>query len=194
MAITSVKTGSSFTNLQKYDSMLAGNAANGDSATWLIQRITASGTSASITFSGIPQTYTHLQLRVAAVAPGEINHLIQFNGDTASNYSWHELYGTGAAAAAGALASASSIKGGYNGGTLPASTVIDILDYANTNKYKTTRGLAGSDNNTGSNNYILFRSGSWRSTSAINSINISTTGIGGAFSQYSTFALYGIKG
>jgi hypothetical protein len=153
-----------------------------------------SGGLSSITFAGIPTTgYTHLQLRVATVAPGEINHLIQFNGDTASNYSWHELYGTGSAAAAGASTSASSIKGGYNGGTLPASAVIDILDYANTNKYKTTRGLTGSDNNTGSNNYILFRSGSWRSTSAINSINISTTGIGGAFSEYSSFALYGVK-
>ena len=193
MAITSVKTGSSFTSLQKYDSLLGPNPANGNSATWLIQRITASGLSSNITFSSIPQTYTHLQLRVAAVSPGEINHLIQFNGDTSTNYSWHELYGTGTAVAAGALASASSIKGGYNGGTLPASTVIDILDYANTNKYKTTRGLAGSDNNTGSNNYILFRSGNWRSTSAITSINISTTGIGGGFSQYSTFALYGVK-
>jgi hypothetical protein len=174
--------------------MLAGNAANGDSATWLIQRITASGTSASITFSGIPQTYTHLQLRVTAVAPGEINHLMQFNGDTAANYSWHELYGTGTTTASGASTSTSSIKGGYNGGTLPASTVIDILDYANTNKYKTTRGLAGSENNSGANNYVLFRSGNWRSTSAINSIYIFTTGSGGGFSQYSTFALYGIKG
>jgi hypothetical protein len=153
-----------------------------------------SGGSATVTFSSIPSTYTHLQLRVAAVSPGEINHLIQFNGDTASNYSWHELYGTGSAAASGAAASASSIKGGYNGGTLPAPAVIDILDYANTNKYKTTRGLTGSDNNTGGNNYILFRSGNWRSTSVINSIDISTVGAGGTFSQYSSFALYGIKG
>jgi len=148
----------------------------------------------SITFAGIPTTgYTHLQLRVTAVAPGEINHLLQFNGDTAANYSWHELYGTGTTATAANGANVTAIKGGYNGGTLPAPTVIDILDYTNTNKYKTTRGLAGSDNNTGSNNYILFRSGSWRSTSAINSINISTTGVGGAFSQYSQFALYGVK-
>jgi len=153
-----------------------------------------SGGSTTVTFSSIPATYTHLQLRVATVAPGEINHLIQFNGDTASNYSWHELYGTGTTAGVGAAANVSSIKGGYNGGTLPASTVIDILDYANTNKYKTTRGLAGSENNGGSNNYIFFRSGNWRSTSAINSINISTTGAGGTFSEYSKFALYGIKG
>jgi hypothetical protein len=153
-----------------------------------------SGGASDITFSSIPSTFTHLQLRVTSISPGEANHYMQFNGDTATNYSWHELYGTGSAAASGNASTVNYIKAGYSGTTTPVSTVIDVLDYANTNKFKTTRGLAGSDSNTGGNNYVLFRSGNWRSTSAINQIYIYPVGTGNSFSQYTKFALYGIKG
>jgi hypothetical protein len=147
----------------------------------------------SITFAGIPQTgYSHLQIRATSVASGEMNHYMQFNGDTSANYSWHELYGTGSAATSANSANVEFIKAGYNGTTLPAPSVIDILDYTNTNKFKTTRGLAGSDNNTGSNNYILFRSGNWRSTAAINSIYIYPSSAT-TFSQNTSFSLYGVK-
>ena len=71
-----------------------------------------------------------------------------------------------------------------------AAAVIDILDYANTNKNKTIRALDGLDNN--GSGTVAFSSSLWSSTSAINSIEIS--GLGGTIQQYSSFALYGIKG
>ena len=82
-----------------------------------------------------------------------------------------------------------------NGGIHTAAStftagVIDILDYANTNKYKTLRTLNGGDAN-GSGN-IQIESGSWRNTAAITSITLTHNGSG--FTQYSSFALYGIKG
>jgi hypothetical protein len=67
--------------------------------------------------------------------------------------------------------------------------ICDVLDYANTNKFKTLRSLTGNDRN-GSGS-IWLDSGLWRSTSAITSIKFTT---GTAFAQYSQFALYGIKG
>lgn len=68
--------------------------------------------------------------------------------------------------------------------------VLDILDYADTNKYKTTRSLAGLDSNT-AGGALQLASGSWRNTAAITSITFSS---GTNFQQYSTLALYGIKG
>jgi hypothetical protein len=67
--------------------------------------------------------------------------------------------------------------------------ILDILDYKDTNKYKTARSLDGSDAN--GSGEISLRSGSWRNTAAITSITLTPTGTG--IAQYSSFALYGIK-
>jgi hypothetical protein len=79
--------------------------------------------------------------------------------------------------------------------TYYSASIIDILDYANTNKYKTYRALTGIDKN-GSGS-IQLTSGVWRNTTAITSITItpqSNTSPTNQFQQYSQFALYGIKG
>jgi hypothetical protein len=160
-----------------------------------------SGGTATVEFTSIPATYTHLQIRGigrnAAGSAGGSNLELQFNTDTASNYSSHYLRGSGSAASAGAYTSSGRIyfietmaRNGNTSGTF-GTFVIDILDYANTNKYKTVRGLGGYDDN--GSGYILFGSGNWRSTSAITSIKIILEG-GDTFAQYSQWALYGIKG
>lgn len=152
----------------------------------------AGGTSA-VTFSSIPSTYQHLQIRAFgkdASIYGAI--FMSFNNDTySSNFSRHGVYGDGASAAAFGAANAPYM----NAITTPASSggfgaaIIDVLDYANINKFKTIRSLTGWDNN-GSGIAGLF-SGSWRSTSAVSRIDIlSDSTIG----QHSSFALYGIKG
>lgn len=128
----------------------------------------------------------------------------RFNSDSGSNYSNHSLEGTGASAGAYGVANDSFLRalaptsaGVFGSGTTgyPATAVLDILDYANTNKYKTTRSLTGSDANNG-NGGVALMSGLWRSTSAITSITILAYSVGSAstFNQYSSFALYGIKG
>jgi hypothetical protein len=67
--------------------------------------------------------------------------------------------------------------------------VIDILDYTNTNKFKTVRALTGVEDNT-TNTEIRFTSGLWKNTAAITSINF----VGNpSFNEFSSFALYGVK-
>jgi hypothetical protein len=155
-----------------------------------------SGGSSTITFSSIPSTYTHLQLRIIAksTASGSYSQ-IRFNSDSGSNYAMHELYGTGSSALAYAETSQTYLNQYYTIETSTASNVFsasifDILDYANTNKYKTTRKLSGNENNSAGG--IDLASGLWRSTSAIDAITITPNS--GNFAQYSSFALYGIKG
>jgi hypothetical protein len=120
---------------------------------------------------------------------------ITFNSDTGSNYANHYLYGDGGGTGAGANSSQTSMQNwvmstdAANTSVFGAS-VIDILDYSNTNKYKTLRSLGGFDNN--GDGYIVLNSGLWQSTSAITSISI-TMNSGTSFKQYSSFALYGIK-
>ena len=121
---------------------------------------------------------------------------MNFNGDSAANYSIHQLIGDGATASSSATTgSAYVFAGNVAGNTATAGVfgvaIIDILDYANTNKYKTTRTFTGNDNN-GSGDVRLM-SGNWRSTAAITSIVI-TESTAANMNQYSSFALYGIKG
>jgi len=162
-----------------------------------------SGGASSITFSSIPATYTHLQLRgisrINTAATGASYNLLSFNSDTtAGNYYMHTLAGTGAVAVSEAYPGQSG-EGFYQGEStrnnltagIFASNVHDILDYANTSKYKTIRTLNGWDAN--GSGEIYLSSGLWMSTSAITSITINPVATK-AFVQYTQFALYGIKG
>jgi hypothetical protein len=159
-----------------------------------------SGGQSSVVFSSIPNTYKHLQLRyiarttVANVNDGYIN--MQFNGDTTLNYYFlHYLQGEGSGTpAAGAVGVNYVIYTGVASGNSSTSDVfgagvVDILDYANTNKRKVTKALSGMDNN-GAGKASLA-SGIWLSTAAITQITI---GGNGTLMQNSRFALYGIKG
>jgi hypothetical protein len=153
----------------------------------------------SITFAGIPQTgYSHLQIRGIAKtnvnSNSDGNFLCRFNDDSGSNYSGHIIRGDGSSATSDAGANLSYLTMGYATGSNAnntntfASYVIDILDYSNVNKYKTTRQLEGYDLN-GVEGSIFLRSNSWRSFNGINKITFSNV----TFAQYSQFALYGVK-
>jgi len=158
-----------------------------------------SGGVASITFAGIPSGYKHLQIRGIArenraiVTGGTMK--MTFNSDTAANYSVHVLYGDGTTAAAQGTANTSYSQIAYATGTSALTNnfgafITDILDYANTSKYKTVRTLGGGDNNGAGE--MDFGSSNWRSTSAITSISI-TGSTGANVLEYSSFALYGVK-
>lgn len=159
-----------------------------------LQVITVGPTAVSdVTFTNIPSTYTHLQIRGINLQDTIGNVWMRLNSDTASNYSTHDLAGDGASASVYAGANQDKILVGVGRSTSASyagAAVIDILDYANTNKYKTTRALAGADVN-GATGYIVFRSGSWRNTNAITTIKIFPDS--GNFNQYTQFALYGVK-
>ena len=164
-----------------------------------------SGGAATVTFSSIPATYTHLQVRYIAQTNrgtfGRDTVGMRINSDSASNYSCHFLSGDGSGVSAGADTSPNIIRTGV-AGTTTAGTyffgagIIDLLDYANTNKYKTVRTFGGNDVNGtvgGAGGEAVYQSGNWRNTSAITSLTFSMFS-GTTFSQNSVFALYGIKG
>ena len=156
---------------------------------------------ASVTFSSIPADYTHLQIRAImrdARAATQDSFSINMNNDTGTNYGYgfHEIYGDGSTAAAYTSTASQTrmlfdrIAGNTAGANIFGAFVVDILDYKDTNKYKTARFLGGVDLN--GSGAIAFGSGLWLSTTAINRIDIA--GANGNISQYSSIALYGIKG
>lgn len=159
-----------------------------------IATITVGSTPVSeIVFSSIPQNYKHLQVRgIVRNSVTEGNFRIQFNSDTAGNYSHHQLTGDGSGTASYSGASQSYITSGNFSGVSGIFTgvVLDVLDYADTNKFKTTRSHTSFDRNGGGS--VYFCSGNWRSTSAITSIRLYAGN--DAIAQYSSLALYGIEG
>lgn len=163
-----------------------------------------SGGASTITFSSIPSSYKHLQIR-AIVKTGRTiatydGMNINFNSDTGTNYTYHYLYADHRPSfQAGGATSQTAIGLTAIQGNVSISTnifgvvIIDILDYTNSNKYKTVKTLTGYDNNT--TNYLIesaltIQSGLWMSTSGINSISFSGTTNG--FIQNTQFALYGV--
>ena len=160
-----------------------------------------SGGQSSVQFTFIPSGFTHLQIRGSSkstriTGAGQENIYFSLNSDTGgSNYSNHGLQGNGSSASAYAAANSAGdntiIAYTANSETsVLGAQVIDILDYANTNKYKTIRGLSGFDAN--GVGYVLLSSALWRNTNAITSIKLIASS--GTWQQYTTFALYGIKG
>jgi hypothetical protein len=157
------------------------------------------GGSATVSFTSIPSTYKHLQIRILsrtdrASSAGD-GGLLTFNSDTGTNYAYHYIQGDGASATAGGTASNNSIIFPRSASATQTSGIfgvgiIDILDYTNTNKYKTVRTLGGNDAN-GSGIVAIF-SGLWMNTAAITSITLDQQN-GPNWVQYSSFALYGIK-
>ena len=169
-----------------------------------IQTYTLGSTTSSVTFSSIPSTYKHLQVRIfarsnRATYPVD-DPILTFNGDTGANYTAHAVYGDGASVTAYASAPRSNIIGvgslASSAGSGWSAGVLDILDYTNTNKNTTVRWLQGYDTNgtvSGYGGFVDLISGSWMNTAAVTSITLAVDG-SRSYTQYSSFALYGIKG
>lgn len=192
MAVTRINT-SSFTSLNKYD---VAAADNNYMETIASTSVGAGGTS-TITFSDIPQGYLHLQIRSIGRSTTTVETTsLRFNSDTSASYSRHYMYGSHSTGPfAGSSTSSTSIidpfaqpSSGFIANTFGV-TILDILDYSNSNKNKTTRSFAGNEHNTVG--YMFINSGLWMNTSPITSITITA---GASFAQYSRFSLYGIKG
>ena len=171
----------------------------------------ASGTTA-FTFTNIPQNYTNLQIRLTAKTDrGTYAHddygVKVGNGtlDSGNNYSCHKIqseyvsgysnvYQAGAAnTTMYFIGSAMSTSGNGAFGV----GIIDFLDYKNTSKYKTIRSFSGADGNGATSGYLpnlVFGSGMWMNTAAIDTISVYPSGGGSNWVQYSTACLYGIRG
>ena len=153
-----------------------------------------SGSAASITFSNIPSTYTHLQIRASYNFGGNGGtprfRLGNGSADTGANYTFQQFQGNGSSVTAGNTTPGDSVYLGLGyERTDRQAFVMDILDYANTNKFKTYRFALGY---AGSSGVISMNYGQWRSLSVLDYITFIVQL--NNYSQYSHFALYGIKG
>jgi hypothetical protein len=167
-----------------------------------IATATASGSATTLTFTSIPSTYKHLQIRGISKNSGTgsaaSTFTAIFNSDNSANYAWHyiDANGTAATASGGASDTAITLRRGSSTNNASytnmfGSIIIDVHDYASTTKNKTVRYIAGTDYNNTSG-ALALGSNLWMSTNAITSITL-TSGSGNWVAG-TTFALYGIKG
>ena len=202
MAVSKFSTNSLKTPL-KYSSFLAGNPAVVPSSYESIATTTIGSPVSSITFSSIPATYTHLQVRGIIRNNANVGGdaaSFRFNSDSSSSYTQHYLAGNGATTSASYT---TAVAQGYFGvntadGSRTAGVfspvIFDILDYANTSKYKTVRVLSGTDDN-GATCFVTLSSNVFIKTDAITSMTIYPYNVGSNnWAQYTSLALYGIKG
>lgn len=153
-----------------------------------IQTYTLGSDQASVVFSSIAGTYTDLVLVINGRSSTSSSFVtINLNSDTGSNYSRTELLGNGSTATSSRASNETTAYLG--GGTYPTSTagayntIVNFQNYSNTTTYKT---MLSRQNNAGVGAQALVNL--WRSTSAINRIEIFASWAAG-----STFTLYGIK-
>jgi hypothetical protein len=162
----------------------------------LLEVITLTQSTASVTFDNIPQT-GYSGLKVVMSARTTTNSFpdvyTQFNLDTAANYNWRVIYGTGASAGYNTASNTTSIAFGTMVGSSETSNTftnseLSIPNYTGSTK-KTVLVDAVTETN-GSTAYSSLLSGLWTGTAAITSIKLSTSAT--AFAQNSTFSLYGL--
>lgn len=154
------------------------------------------GGAATISFTSIPQTYRHLQIRGMVRGETTLSRpAMRFENDNGANY-W-----------ASGLTGFSGSTGGYfdtnqtyiDCNICPTSSepanvygpmVIDIMNYTSTSRTKTIISLAGQATYT----YIAMHSGTWDNTSPIARIDfVPGAASAGDFNQFTHIALYGIK-
>ena len=178
----------------KSSTFIAGYSPAIDEMDLISRVVVGADGAATITFSNIPQTYQHLQIRMVAKSALTVGSVgdITFNSDTGNNYAYHAFFGDGASA---------SFENGVSRANIPAvrmtplsnsniyaAHIIDIIDYRNTLKNKTVRTFKGDDRN--GSGAIILETGLWVSLSAINSITI--TSRSNVFFQQTTATLYGV--
>lgn len=152
----------------------------------------------SVSFTSIPSTYQHLQIRFSIRCSSGSNIMFRINNDTGSNYSTHGInlsntpsvatFGAANVTGVGFIAGYGSTNG--TNGTYPNVGIVDFHNYASTTQNKTIRSFAGVSGNNNYNNLIETVSSGYYSLSAIDRIDI----LAGTFTAGTTIALYGIKG
>jgi len=162
----------------------------------LIEAKTLTTTTASITFSSIPGTYTDLLLKISSRNNDIYNEIhFRFNGNTGSNYSGRNVKGTGSAVSSASSTSLSSMqdvtvqsKSDQTASTF-GNIELYIPNYTSSN-YKSMSSDSVQENNATAVETMLG-AGLWAQTSAITSIEAFPSV--GSFVQHSTFYLYGIS-
>lgn len=170
-------------------------AAGGGSDYELIETTVLTSSATDVYFSSIPQTYKHLQVRmtVRTTFSGTTAIRVRPNSDSGFNYYTHRLRGYGSGVNSSNASDTGRIDdilvNSGNASNIFGAGILDLLDYANSNKYKTFRSLHGQYSNS---TVVSLSSIQWRNTSAVTDLQLN--GWDGSFATGSRFSLYGIKG
>lgn len=194
MAVISIK------NKVRSGNLLAGNAYYVPPSYESIATVTSTGSVTSITFSSIPSTYQHLQLRIlsrSARSAATDTIYMRFNSDSGTNYSYHNLTGNGSSASAGGYAPDTIMFVATTPAASAASgifgvSIVDIHNYASTTQNKTVRVFDGYDAN--GSGTVELRSNAWYNTAAVSTIFLANYQAADIFPSGTVFSLYGIKG
>ena len=161
-----------------------------------IATTTVSGSSvASIDFTSISGSYTDLVIvgSIKAASATNPQPFVRFNGDSSSNYSAVNLYGTGSTAGSTRFASQSQIRLNYvvdPNTTEYTNMIMNIQNYSNTTTYKNT--LTKLTLGGGGGSGLDIATGLWRSTSAINRLTFTLENSASNFAVGCVFTIYGI--
>lgn len=157
---------------------------------------TLSSAVSTITFSNVPNTYTDLILVISAGMNASDYPLIRVGNnlvDTGSNYSQADLIGNGSSALSSRSSNAVYFIIGLFTSTSINNSITSLQNYANTTTNKTFLSRANTTLNQGTDSGTARETlGLWRSTSAINTIQVYNYS-SQTFTVGSTFTIYGIK-
>jgi hypothetical protein len=155
------------------------------------------GGASSVTFSSIPATYTDLVIKISARQNvAYANAYLQFNGSSGANYSYRRLRsdGSGTSSATASSQTSADIFASVNRSSSTANTFsnaeIYIPNYTSAN-FKSFSIDAVNENNAIAADAALGAD-LWSQTAAITSVTLLADS-GAAYTQYSTFTLYGIS-
>ena len=155
---------------------------------------------ASVTFSSIPTTYEHLQVRGshrAAGSSGGQAFYIELNATAGTGYSSHTMVGANTNALGQSTTGEAYIKiydgihGVFAETAEYATIILDVLDYRNANKNTTVQLFMQDALTYGTDSRMTFGSGSWDSTDAITQIKFTPSN--GNIVRGSEYTLYGIQ-
>lgn len=160
------------------------------------------GTASQLTFSNIPQTYTHLQVRAyirGTNTSANEQILMACNLDfTAGRYLFgHHFHSSGSSCVITNTSNTASyhfgafVPGDSAAANVYGNAIMDIFDYSRTDKFKTIKSFGGYDLNAATG-YIGLFSGVYADTAAISNLNFAITGSPFNFKTGSVISLYGI--
>lgn len=176
---------------------------------WIAGYTVASTSVRSFTWTNIPQNFTHLQIRCNFRQDASWNLYVCFNHDSDNvtpsynrHYTYHSGSTGGTATSGGDLKSYGAANFGWTPTTAAASFtssgITDIMDYASTNKYKTTKNQNGSifpnlSPATSAQAGLVLYEGVYQKTDAVKSITMHTDTKTVSLDIGSRFELYGWK-
>ena len=153
-------------------------------ATWTpLANLTLGSSASSVTFSNIPNTYRDLILIVAGSSTATATFGVQFNGDTANNYTYVEMNGDGSTYESSSSTLSQALIGRFT--TTVAVAIGQIMDYSATDKHKTVLARGG-----GAGDIVRASASRWANNNAITSVKVLP--LSNSFASGTVMSLYGV--